>query len=370
MGYSRPVWAEINMSAIRHNMKQIMSLLKPETKFCPIIKADGYGHGAIPIAHEAEALGADYAGVAVLQEAIELRDAGITLPILILGYTPPTSSHLVIENKLTQTIYNEEQAKALSQAALDLNLQAKVHIKVDTGMSRIGVRANEATSFCQFVSALPNIEIEGIFTHFASADEKDKSSAHAQLEKFKKAIKAVEDKGINIAIKHCANSAGTLDLPEAHMDMVRAGIILYGLWPSDETTKPIDLKPVMKLKAKISMVKSLEAGAKISYGGTFQTKEESIIATLPLGYADGYTRRLSQKASILINGQRAPIVGRICMDQCMADVSGIANVKEGQEVLLFGGAELPADEIARLLDTINYEVTCMVGKRVPRLYIR
>lgn len=368
MGFGRPVWADIDLSAIRHNMQQILLHIKPGTLFCPIIKADGYGHGAVPIAHEAVALGVPYLGVATLDEAITLRDAGITIPILILGFSPPTSSPIIVGNNLTQTVYRKEHIDALSAAATALNMTVKVHIKVDTGMTRLGIPPEETAEFSAYAASQPNIILEGMFTHFAMADSHDKMHALNQFSKFQSAIQSLTAKGISIPIKHCANSAAILDLPETHLDMVRAGIILYGLWPSDEVGHPISLQPAMQLKARLSMVKKVEKNRSISYGAKFTTQEPSVIATIPIGYADGYTRMLSGKAEILINGHRAPIVGRICMDQCMVDVTHIPSVHEGQEVLLFGGSELPVEEIGRHLDTINYEVVCMVGKRVPRLY--
>ena len=369
MGYGRPVWAEISLSAICNNMRGIMSLIKPGTFFCPVIKADGYGHGAVPIAHEAAALGAHYLAVAILDEAIALRDNGITLPVLVLGYTPPHAASSVVGNNLTQTVYRKEHVDALSAAARAMGRNVKIHVKVDTGMTRLGIAPEDAGEFCAYAAAQPNIEIEGIFTHFATADSQDKTQAQKQFSRFLEATASVAAKGINIKIRHCANSAATLDMPEAHLDMVRPGIILYGLHPSDETSRPIDLQPAMQLKARFSMIKTVAAGEPVSYGATYITDKETRIATIPIGYADGYSRMMSGKAEILVKGDRAPIIGRICMDQCMADVSHIDSVQEGQEILLFGGRDLPADEIARHLGTINYEVVCMVGKRVPRIYI-
>lgn len=369
MGYGRPAWAEINLSAIKNNMEQILSLLAPGTLFCPIIKADAYGHGALAVARIAEQVGAHYTGVAVLDEAIALRDSGVSLPILVLGATETNLSALVAGNNITQTIFSKEHAEALSMAASAINRQVKVHIKIDTGMSRIGVSPAEAADFYVYVKSLPNIIVEGAFTHFASSDSLDKTIALEQFAKYTKAVEKMEQLGGPIPIKHCANSAAILDLPQTHLNMVRAGIILYGLWPSDETTKPISLVPAMQLKARISMVKTIKAGTKVSYGGTFQAPKDMSVATLPLGYADGFTRMLSGKTNIIVNEKKAPVIGRICMDQCMADISGIDNVTPGTEVLIFGGPALPADEIASLLGTINYEVVCMVGKRIPRLYV-
>ena len=370
MGFGRPVWAEINLSAIRSNMREIMSLIKPGTFFCPVIKADGYGHGAVPIAHEAVALGAHYLAVAISAEAIQLRDSGITLPILVLGYTPPEMASMIVGNNLTQTVYRKEHVDALSAAATALNKTVKVHVKVDTGMTRLGITPEDTAEFCAYVVSQPNIELEGVFTHFATADSSDKTLAQGQLSRFMSAIGSVSAKGLNVKLRHCANSAAVLDIPEAHLDMVRPGIILYGLRPSDETGQPFDLQPAMRLKARLSMVKSVGTGRAVSYGARYVTDKPTMIATIPLGYADGYSRMLSGKAEICVDGMRAPVIGRICMDQCMADVSHIPSVKEGQEILLFGGPDLPADEIALHLGTINYEVVCMVGKRVPRLYIK
>lgn len=364
----RPTRAEIDLSAIRHNVLALKSLTGPSVKFCAVVKADGYGHGAVAVAAMALAAGADYLAVAVLDEALSLRAAGFTGPILVLGYTPPSQASLVAENGLTQTIFNLQQAEALNAAAASLGVVARVHLKVDTGMGRLGTPPGQAGDFAAGVKRFPHLLPEGIYTHFAKADSRDKSSARQQLEAFKCALDSVAGQGVAIPIKHCANSAALLDLPEAHMDMVRAGISLYGLWPSGETSRPVSLQPAMRLKSKIAMLKKVPAGTPISYGWTFVTNRESLIATLPVGYADGWTRMLSGKAQIVVAGRKAPVVGRICMDQCMADVTGIEGLSEGDDVLLFGGPQLPAEEVAAQLETINYEIVCMVGKRVPRLY--
>lgn len=369
MLYGRPVWAEIDLSAIRQNMRAIKSLLSPQTRFCPVVKADGYGHGALAVASEAIKLGADYLAVAILDEALSLRSSGFTCPILVLGYTPTSLAALVVANRITQTIYALDQAAALSAAAKAAGLHAKIHLKVDTGMGRLGVFPAEASQLAVAVAALPNLEIEGVYTHFACADSADKSAALRQLAAFQAALSSLQERRINVPIKHCANSAATLDLPQTHLDMVRVGIALYGLWPSAETGQPIDLIPAMRFKARLAQVRAMPAGSAISYGSAYVLPTAGRIATLPVGYADGWSRRLSHKASVVIGGQKVPIVGRICMDQCMADVSALANAQIDDEVLLFGGAKLPAEEIAAHLETINYEVVCMVGKRVPRVYI-
>lgn len=365
----RPTRAEVDLAAVRRNASALRSLLKPGVKFCAVVKADGYGHGAARVAEQALGAGADYLAVAILDEALALRAQGFDCPILVLGYTPVEHARTVVAGGLTQTIFNMEQAVALSAAAGALGLVAKVHLKVDSGMCRLGVMPEQAADFAQGVENLNNIYVEGIYTHFAQADSADKTSARGQLEAFKYALDSVRAAGVDIPIKHCANSAALLDLPEAHMDMVRAGISLYGLWPSGETTRPVELVPAMRFKTKVAMLKTVPAGTPISYGWIYRTPEESVIATLPVGYADGWTRMLSGKAHVLAAGQRVPLVGRICMDQCMIDVTGVQNLKEGDDVLLFGGPELPVEEAASLLETISYELVCMVGKRVPRVYI-
>lgn len=365
----RPVWAEINLSAVAENVRQIKAEVRPGVKFCAVVKADAYGHGALAVAKTVLSAGADRLAVAIVSEAVALRQAGFTVPILILGYTPPHQAVQVVGNDLVQTIFDMDAAEALSSAAISCGKQAKVHLKIDTGMSRIGVQPNDAGEFAAAVAALPGIEIEGVFSHFATSDSEDKTFTWEQFDKFKKALELIDARGIKIPIRHIANSAATLELPETHLDMVRPGIILYGLWPSSEVKRQIILEPAMKFKAQVGYVKQLPAATSISYGRTYYTDKQSIIATLPVGYADGWTRLLAGKASVVIRGERAPLVGRVCMDQCMVDVSHIPEVKAGDDALLFGGSELPVEEVAHKLGTINYEVVCMVGKRVPRKYV-
>lgn len=369
MSVGRAAWAEVDLAAIHHNMTIIKKLLKPSTRFCAVVKADGYGHGSVAVANEAVKIGADYLAVAVLDEAVTLREGGLTLPILILGYTPPAQSHILVERGVTQTVFNMDQARALSAAGGALGRPAKVHLKVDTGMGRLGLPPAEIAAFAKEVAQLPHLEIEGVFTHFAKADAADRAHVTAQFGRYKEALKSLDEAGIKIPIKHCANSAATMVMPEAHLDMVRPGIILYGLAPSDEVKWPLDLRPAMRLKARIGMLKSVPAGTTVSYGCTFTTQKPSRIATLPIGYADGWSRMLSGKTEVLIGGRRAPQVGRICMDQCMVDVTALEGVKEGDEATLFGDPLLTTDEVAGKLGTINYELVCMVGKRVPRVYL-
>lgn len=369
-GPDRPVWAEIDLSAIAHNVKVFMAKLPPQTRFCAVVKADAYGHGAVAVAKQALQAGASYLAVAILSEAIELRKAEITAPILVLGYTALQDAPIIVDYDITQTVFTQEAAAALSHAAELAGKKVKVHIKVDTGMGRIGAGHEAAEHFAEAVAALPGIELEGIFSHLATADSQDLSFARQQIARFQNMLERLVAKSINIPIRHLANTAATLALPEAYFDMVRVGIGLYGLYPSDEVIRDVELYPAMQLKARVVHVKEVAAGTPISYGCTYIAPEVKQIATLPIGYADGWSRLLSGKASVVLHGQRAPIVGRICMDQCMIDVTGLPAVVSGDEVVLFGGSILPVEEIATLLGTINYEVVCMVGKRVPRYYLR
>jgi len=367
---NRAVWAEVNLAAITHNIREIKSKVQGSAKFCAVVKANAYGHGVIPVAKTAIEAGADYLAVAILNEALELRHAGFLEPILILGFTPNDQAEQVVEYDIEQAVFTMEAAEALAKAAARQNKIAKIHLKVDTGMSRIGVPPAQAGELASKIQAMPNIEIVGMFSHFATADSEDKSFAYEQLAQFKIAIARIESNGIDVPIKHIANSATILEIPEAHFDMVRAGVILYGLWPSEEVKKEIDLRPAMQLKAKVAYVKTMPANRGISYGQIFRTKRESKIATIPIGYADGWTRLLTGKVRVQINGKLAPIVGKICMDQCMVDVTDIDEVKVDDEVVLFGSEQVTIDDIANLLGTINYEIVCMVGKRVPRVYVK
>lgn len=369
LSMGRPTRAEVDLSAIAGNVTALKSLLKPTVRFCAVVKADGYGHGAVAAATEALRAGADYLAVAILDEALVLREAGVTCPILILGHTPPLQAHLVAENGLTQTIYNQAQAEALAGAGEALGLTVKAHLKVDTGMGRLGLPPGQAADFALSVGRRPNLRLEGIYTHFAKADSRDKSSARRQLQIFLDTLASISARGLTIPIRHAANSAALLDLPETHLDMVRPGVSLYGLWPSEEVSRPVELRPALFFKTRIAQLKMVAAGTPLSYGETFVTTRRSRIATLPVGYADGWSRMLSHKARVVISGQRAPLVGRVCMDQCLADVTDIPDLSEGDDVLLFGGPELPVEEPAGLLGTINYEMVCMIGKRVPRVYL-
>ena len=364
----RWAWAEIDLGAIGHNLREIRKHVAPQVKLCAVVKANAYGHGALAVARKAVEVGADYLATATLGEALELRQAGYTTPILILGLVPPEGACALVEHDITQTICDLELAKAISVEAQRQGKSAKVHLKVETGMGRIGVSPEDIGELAAEVRALPGIEIEGLFSHFAAADSTDKSFVQEQLAAFRRAIGAVEARGISIPIQHIAESAAILEIPEAHFDMVRAGIIEYGLWPSNEVTHPIDLRPAMRLCARIAFIKTVPQGTTIGYGRVFRTERESRIATLPIGYADGYVRAYAKHGAVEICGKRAPIAGRVCMDQVMVDITDIPEAKVGTEATLFGSPTLSTDEAAAWLDTINYEVTCMVSARVPRVY--
>ncbi|MCK4387944.1 MAG: alanine racemase [Dehalococcoidia bacterium] len=373
----RPTRVEIDLNAIAHNLQAIRRKITGRVKIMAVVKADGYGHGATEVAKVALQSGADCLGVAIPEEGVELRLSGIKAPILILGLTPPEKVQEVVKYNLGQTLSTPELAEALSIEAQKLGEIAKVHIKVDTGMSRIGVSPKNAVNFVKQILTLKAIEIEGIFTHFSVSDSvddnNDKSFTESQIGKFKQVVARLEENGIQIPIQHAANSAGVLNFPSSYFDMVRPGIIIYGLYYSRGVAVAENLEPAMSFKTAIIYLKTVAPEASISYGRTFTTEKESIIATLPVGYADGYNRLLSNKREVLIKGRRAPIVGRVCMDMTMIDVSHIPEVKIGDEVVLFGkqgDAEIPMDEIADKTNTIVNEVACSIGKRVPRVYLR
>ncbi|HHU31434.1 MAG: alanine racemase [Zhaonellaceae bacterium] len=369
----RPVWAEIDLKAIDHNLNEVKRVISPSTDMMAIVKANGYGHGAVQVAERAVKAGAVYLGVALLQEAIELRKHGITTPILILGYTSEEDYKLLVKYQITQGIYQLTQAEILNEIAKSQGVKAKVHVKIDTGMGRLGFSVQESVEAIEKIAKLSHVELEGVFSHLAMSDAKDKSYTYLQLEKFIKISQKLEQAGLDIKYKHLANSGGIIDLPETHFNLVRPGIILYGLYPSEEVDRTkIRLKQAMSFKTQISYVKEVPKGTSISYGCTYTTTRTSRIATLPLGYADGYSRLLSNRGMVLVGGKRVPVVGKICMDQFMIDVTEVENVKPGDEVVLFGsqGQEfLSVEEIAELIGTINYEVLCMVSYRVPRRYV-
>lgn len=369
------IYATIDLDAVTWNLENMKKNISEDTKIIAVLKADAYGHGAVPIAQHIESLPYIWGmAVACVEEGIELREAGIKKPILILGYTFAEDYPTIIEHDMRPAVFTFEMAQHLSDAAVKMNQTAKIHIKIDTGMGRIGYRdMDEAVPEILKISKLPQIEIEGIFTHFARADENETTPAYIQLEKFQKFIQKLEENGLSIPMKHCSNSAGIIRMKEANMNAVRAGIILYGLYPSDEVEKePVPLRPVMELKTHISYLKTVEKGTAISYGGTFVTKKETKVATIPVGYADGYCRGLSNKGYVLIHGKKAPIIGRVCMDQFMVDVTEIKDAKILDEVTLLGrdGKEkITLEELGNISGRFNYEFACCISKRVPRIYL-
>ncbi len=368
-------WAEINLDNIAQNVQEIFKKVNKTTKLIAVVKADAYGHGVLGIIPTLIENGVGTLAVSILDEAIQLRKAGVTIPVLVMNYTDPARAKEIIEHNLTQAVYCHDLAEALSRTAVRLGKQAKIHIKIDTGMSRVGFQPGyKAVKDIAEINNLPGIIIEGLFTHFASADEVRREYTNLQYERFKSVVNELNKMGIMIPVKHIANSAAIIQYPDLCLDMVRPGIILYGLYPSKDMDRSlIELNPAMRLLSKVALVKEIDAGVPISYGRIYETRRKSTIATIPVGYADGYPRLLSNYGRILIHGQYAPVVGRVCMDQCMVDVTDIPGVKTGDEAVLIGkqgNNEITADEVAELTGTINYEVVCLVGKRVPRAYIK
>lgn len=369
------VLAIIDLDAIAYNMTNIKSKVGKETGIIGIIKADAYGHGSVEISKVILENGADWLAVAVVDEGINLRKNGIAAPILLLGYTPELRLEDVVNNGFIQTVYTYETAKKLSDVAVRLGKTAVIHIKIDTGMGRIGYQVNEASADeIVKISELPNIEVNGMFTHFSTADEKDKNYTLNQYKKFVQMDALLRERGLEIPIKHAANSAAIMDFDNMMFNMVRPGIILYGAYPSEEVDKDnLSIKPAMSVKTHVSYVKEVNEGDYISYGRKYQAVGKRIIATIPVGYADGFIRAYSNGGKVLIKGEYAPIVGRICMDQFMVDVTDIKDVQINDEVVLIGkqgNKEITVDFIASILDTINYEVFCTLSKRVPRQYIQ
>lgn len=380
--FSKRTWAQIDLDALEYNFKSIESKLKKDTKVLCVLKADAYGHGAGFLVKEYEKMGADWYGVSNLDEAIELRKNGAKKPILIFGYTPSNMAHLLYKYDISQALFSLEYAQKLHEKCKSKNLKLKVHLKIDTGMSRIGffaqTKENIEKSLQEIIEikeTMPELELEGMFTHFSVSDDITNNRRYTikQYDNFMSMAKKLESSGIKIPLKHCCNSGGIINFPEMHLDMVRAGVILYGLHPSKETENKIDLKPVMQLKTVISQVKTIPKDVSISYGRTFVSKKEMKIASVAIGYADGYSLKFSNKAEMIVSGKRAPIVGRVCMDQLMLDVSNIGGVHEGDIVTVFGTDDketVTVDELADLIGTINYEIICLIGKRVPRVYVK
>lgn len=381
MNMVKRTWAEISLNAIEHNYNVIRNKVADDTKVCCVIKADGYGHGAVELSQVYEKLGADFFAVSNIDEGIEIRKSGSKLPIVILGYTPVSEAENLAEYDISQAVFSLEYAKELSEKCVEEDCICKMHIKVDSGMSRIGFMCQEfprdeysIEEICE-ACCLPNLEVEGLFTHFCVSDEdaEGREFTNKQYENFIHVRDSLKKRDVDISVVHCSNSGAIEDYPETCCDMVRAGIILYGLAPSSKLADRLDLVPAMTLKTVVAFVKEVQKGATISYGRTFTADRKMKIATVPIGYADGFIRQNAKDGYMMVNGKKAKIVGRICMDQTMLDVTDIEDVKTGDEVVVFGtgeNGEPTADSLAENTGTINYETVCLVGKRVPRIYIK
>lgn len=361
----------IDMDALEHNIDEYKKIITKGTKMLGVVKSDAYGHGAYEVSRLLEEKGADYLAVAFTDEAVQLRKMGIKLPVLILGTTDKSFIEDVVKYDITPTVYTYDFAKALSDYCVKSGKTAKIHIKIDTGMSRIGFSYKNDDLEIEKIYKLPNIVTEGIFTHFAVADEEDTTHVKRQFERFCDICERLKNKGVEIPIRHCCNSAATIRFSEMHMDMVRIGISLYGHYPSD-IKYDIDLKPVMTLVSTVTHIKNVEIGETISYGATYTVSEPKKIATVAIGYADGLPRILSDKIKFTVNGKKVPQVGRICMDQCMIDVTDVNNINTGDEVIIFGTGKnsVPIEELAKAVGTISYELLCNVSRRVPRCYVK
>ncbi|HVI42471.1 MAG TPA: alanine racemase [Anaerovoracaceae bacterium] len=370
----RPVWAEINLSNLDYNIKQIKQKVG-EKEILGVVKADGYGHGAVAVSKVLLQNGVKTLAIATLQEAITLREGGITCPVIMLGITPGMYVDTLLKYDITPVTSSCENAAAISAAAEAAGKVIEAFVAVDTGMGRIGfLPDDESVEEFKKISRLSNLKIKGLFSHFATADEKDKTYAEAQLSHYNNIYEKLKQAGVDIPWRTFANSAAIMEIPAAHFDAVRPGIVLYGCYPSQEVDRDqLSIKPVMSVKANIVHLKKVQPGFSVSYGRKFTTERESLIATLALGYADGYPRYLSGKGRVIVNGVYAPVVGNICMDQCMIDVTDVPNVKLGDEVVLMGtqgNLTIPADEIGEKTGTINYEIVCAFGQRLPKVYVR
>lgn len=365
-----PTWAEINLDNIKLNLNNIKKLLNEDTKICAVIKANAYGHGSTKIAKFLENENVDYFAVARLEEAIELRENNINLPILCLGYIPENSLEIAIKNNITVTVYSLEMAEIINNISSSIKQKAFVHIKIDTGMTRLGFLCNESSvNDIEKIHDLEFIELQGIYTHFATADERNKEFTYKQVKKFEFMVDSLLSKGINIPIKHVSNSAAIMDLQDLKFDMVRCGIVLYGHYPSNEVIKErLELKPAMTLKTTIARIKEIESGIGISYGQKYKSSKKEKIVTIPIGYADGFTR-MQENPKVSIKGETFDIVGRICMDQCMVKIDKEIDIKIGDEVIIFGEDNMTVERMAKDLGTINYEILCMVSRRVSRVYM-
>lgn len=368
----RPTRAIINLAALRRNVEQIRRHLPESTQFIAVVKANAYGHGAIPISRIALAAGADWLAVAIPEEAVELRAAGFDSPILVLGMSLPEQAILFVEHGLIGAVCSTEGLDAFHHVALSQKSRARIMIKLDTGMGRVGVQPADAVAFVEQALYLSCVDVIGLFTHFAAADETDNSFTLKQLVCLKQIVQTLRDKGIELPVLSAANSAATDAFPAAHFDAVRPGIILYGLPPSPDMPLQLNLQPVMSLVTRIVHIKQVPADTPVSYGCTYRTAGQTWLATLPIGYADGYSRHLSNRGVVLVNGIRRPVVGRICMDQTVIDLGPDCDAAVGDEVVMFGRqgqSEISLTELAVLAGTINYELACAISPRVPRVYV-
>lgn len=371
----RETWAEVSLDAVSHNTALFKSSLREGCRLMAVVKANGYGHGAAPVAKAALAAGADYLAVAILDEALTLRSAGIEQPILILGYTPPSAVREVVRNRIAVTVFSEPVLDEVIGWAERLQLPADIHLKIDTGMTRIGVSSKEeALALAQKAQSSPFVRLEGLFTHFAAADHPAPDYTRLQYERFDACARFLEDHRIQVPIKHICNSAAAMRYPELHADMVRVGIALYGLLPSDAARHPAyPLRQAMHLKTRVAALKHVPKGQPVGYGCTYIPGDDIVMATIPIGYADGLSRQLSNKGFALVRNRRVPMIGNVCMDQAMLNVTSVPEIRIGDEVILFGGSDdgfIEIDEVAAHMNTINYEVVCLIGSRVPRVYVQ
>jgi alanine racemase len=367
----RVKWIEIDLDAVRHNFKSIREKVGNGIKILAVVKADAYGHGAVEVSKILSKNGVDMFGIADPEEGIELRENNINVPILLLNPILPEQTEEVLRYSLGITVYNLNTAKKISEIAKRSHYKTRVHVEVDTGMGGTGVHPDKVLSFIKSLLVIKNLTIEGIFTHFHSCDEKDKSFTHEQTKIFKKTLKQLGEEKIHIPLIHAANSAAILDIPDSYFNMVRPGLILYGIFPSSYVSKNINLKPVMSLKARIINLKHLDSGSTVSYGRTFKISKSTSVATIPVGYKDGFSRCFSNLGNVLVNGIRTPIIGRVCMDRCFIDVTNVPNVNIGSEVVLYGKQKNEAISIessVELIDTIPYEIVCNIGRKVPKIY--
>ena len=367
----RPTIAEIDLEAIRHNVRQIRAAVSPTAFMTAIVKANAYGHGAVKVSAAALSAGANGLGVAIPEEGAELREHGFTVPIFVMGLILPDQANLMVDYDLVASVSTLEFTRALAEAAKRRGQKAKVMLKIDTGMGRVGVHPDQAVQFLEDLRSIPGLELKGVFTHLATADAGDKTYANQQLRLFTAALNQITDAGLSLSWISAANSATLIDLAHGHFNMVRPGIILYGLPPSKEMQHRLNLMPVMQFKTRVVYIKEVLPGTQVGYGSTHTTSRKTVLATLPVGYADGYSRRLSNRASVLVGGRRCPVVGRVCMDQIVVDLGPEGKAKIGDEAVLFGrqgDAEISVNELADLAGTINYELVCAVSARVPRVY--